>query len=48
MAEALVGAVAGRLDEVGRDRMELLENLRAPFAPHEAKLNKALPPRDKT
>jgi len=48
MAEALVGAVAGRLDEVGRDRMALLENLRAPFAPHEAKLNKALPPRDKT
>jgi DNA-binding MurR/RpiR family transcriptional regulator len=39
MAEALVGAIAGRLGAIGRDRMALLEDLRAPFAPHEAKFN---------
>lgn len=48
MAEALVGAIAGRLGAVGRDRTALLENLRAPFAPHEATLNaRKSPPRGK-
>jgi DNA-binding MurR/RpiR family transcriptional regulator len=48
MAEALVGAIAGRLGAVGRDRMALLENLRAPFAPHEATFNsRKSSPRDK-
>jgi DNA-binding MurR/RpiR family transcriptional regulator len=48
MAEALVGAIAGRLGAIGRDRMALLENLRAPFAPHEAKFNtRKSSPRDK-
>lgn len=43
MAEALVGAVAGRLGGTGRMRMARLEDLRGPFAPHEAKLNRPRP-----
>jgi len=43
MAEALVGAAAGRLGGSGRSRMAALEDLRGPFAPREAKLNRPRP-----
>lgn len=44
VAEALVGAVAARLGDKGRGRMATLENLRAPFAPHEGKFNRTQSP----
>lgn len=45
MAEALVGAVAGRLGETGRARIGTLEDLRRPFAQDEATLNRPRPDR---
>jgi DNA-binding MurR/RpiR family transcriptional regulator len=41
LSEALVGAVAQRLDGAGRERIETLEELRRPFAPQEAGLNRS-------
>ncbi|HEY6633217.1 MAG TPA: MurR/RpiR family transcriptional regulator [Rhizobiaceae bacterium] len=40
LAEALVGGVAARLGDTGRARIATLEELRAPFAPHEGKFNR--------
>jgi DNA-binding MurR/RpiR family transcriptional regulator len=41
LSEALVGAVANRLGRTGLERIEALEDLRRPFAPQEAGLNRA-------
>lgn len=40
LAEALVGAVAIRVGEAGKTRIETLEELRTPFSPREAELNR--------
>lgn len=40
LVEALVGSVANRLGDAGKARIETLEELRAPFAPREAELNR--------
>ncbi|WP_309083922.1 MurR/RpiR family transcriptional regulator [Chelativorans sp.] len=40
LSEALVGAVASKLGGSGRERIEALEELRRPFAPKEAGLNR--------
>jgi len=41
LSEALVGAVANQLGGSGRKRIEALEDLRRPFAPQEAGLNRS-------
>lgn len=40
LAEALVGATAIRVGEAGKTRIETLEELRTPFSPREAELNR--------
>lgn len=44
LAEALVGGVAARLGATGRARIAKLEELRAPFAPHEDKVDRTHSP----
>lgn len=46
LVEALTGAVANRLGNAGRARMESLEDLRTPFAPREPELNRTPQKRD--
>jgi hypothetical protein len=46
LVEALVGAAANKLGENGKARIERLEELRTPFAPQEAELNRTRQNRD--